>query len=266
MDYRQIAIKALKKAEDELNDHDLHRTLYAALELRMCLESIIYDHASLYKNELSAKDLSTWQPRKLLQVLIDIDPYADQNASVAVGVEGEYGKQPEEITYLGTERVLSLKEIKKFYDMLGSYLHMPHLGQKKSVDLHSLKQKCLDLASIAKEVLYSPIFHINMNSHTRLNCGVCDRPIIKRLSSLADNSLAKCHNDSCIASYEVTRLGNDKFKWTPLKIEFMCRNNECQAQMSIWRNEFNEGTHWKCTTCGSSYKIILGVSHSLAND
>jgi hypothetical protein len=59
MNYRNEAKNALRRAKQEINNSDAYRLRYTALELRMALESLIYERAALYKEELSNKSLST---------------------------------------------------------------------------------------------------------------------------------------------------------------------------------------------------------------
>ena len=114
MNYRNNAEKSLKRAQGELDSDSPTRVRYGALELRMALEGLIYDRASLYKEELSGKELNTWQPKQLLELLLELDPAADKNCSVSAGIEETPGKPSKDIRFLGTDRVLTLKEIKKY--------------------------------------------------------------------------------------------------------------------------------------------------------
>ena len=132
MDYRHEAQLALDRAKENIKKNDIHALRYAALELRMALEALIYQKAKNYKEELPEKDMDTWQPRQLLIKLIEIDPDADKGASVAVGIEEEYGQPAKEMNFIGSEKVLILAEIKKYYDRLGSYLHTPTIKQIKN--------------------------------------------------------------------------------------------------------------------------------------
>ncbi len=50
MNYRHEAHQALNRAHEAL-EHDDTRLKYAALELRMAMESLTYDRARAYKNE-----------------------------------------------------------------------------------------------------------------------------------------------------------------------------------------------------------------------
>jgi hypothetical protein len=127
MDFRQEADEALKRARIELSYNDDFRVKYAALELRIAIECLIYDKAETYDSEIPA-GRSAWQPGKLLLYLLKLDPHAGSTITVSVEIEQGSG----EFSPLGTHRVLSLVEVKKFYDRLGSYLHNPTIERKRS--------------------------------------------------------------------------------------------------------------------------------------
>ena len=91
MNYRNYARKCLKRYEEELGNSDDERLKYAALELRMSMEALTYDRALAYKDEFPPAEYETWQPRKVMRVLLDIDPSADKDSSFAFGEEEEYG-------------------------------------------------------------------------------------------------------------------------------------------------------------------------------
>jgi hypothetical protein len=138
MDYRNAAYDALTRAKQEI-DSDDYRLKYAALELRIALESLAYEHARLYQEEIAIEKLSTWQPRQLFKLLLEFDPYADKSSSLSIGLQEEQGVPAKMMTPLGTERVLGLGEIKKYYDQLGSYLHAPTLDQASRGNCYGLQ-------------------------------------------------------------------------------------------------------------------------------
>jgi hypothetical protein len=57
------------------------RLRYAALELRFAMEAVTYDRALAFRDEISPEEYKTWQPRKLMQILHDIDPTVGKSTS-----------------------------------------------------------------------------------------------------------------------------------------------------------------------------------------
>jgi len=87
MTYRNDARAAQKRARTELDAGDDERLKYAALELREAMEALTYDRAATYNAELPTAAYDTWQPRKVMELLLEIDPNADKDSSLAVGLE-----------------------------------------------------------------------------------------------------------------------------------------------------------------------------------
>jgi len=158
MNYRHLAQKHLKNAKDELDTNDEQCLKYAALELRMAMEAITYDRALSYKDEFPPNEYETWQPRKVMLVLLDIDPMADKDSSLAIGIEEQYGGPAPKINSLGSEKVLGMSMLKKNYDALGSYLHLQSMKQARVgaiLDLNKVRTRCEEIAVFISRVLSS---------------------------------------------------------------------------------------------------------------
>jgi len=104
----------LARARTELAADDPHRLRYAALELRDAMEALTYDRALAFKDDIPPEEYKTWQPRKLMAVLLEIDPSIGMTSTVAFGLEEEYGKLAprENMKLLGTDVVFTLADLK----------------------------------------------------------------------------------------------------------------------------------------------------------
>src|SRR5258705_1292347 len=165
MDYRNQSRKDLQSAKDELGANADHRLKFAALELRMAMECLSYDRALAYKDEFPPTEYDTWQPRKVILVLLEIDPTADKDSSIAFGVETVPGVPAPSMQSLGSEKVLSMGMLKKHYDALGSYLHVQTMKQARDgppLDFKKLRARCEEIATFVEQVLASPIFNITL--------------------------------------------------------------------------------------------------------
>ncbi|MBA6287596.1 hypothetical protein [Colwellia sp. MB3u-4] len=260
MTYRTIAIKSLERAKLELNNTDEHRIKYAALELRMTLESIIFDRAKLYKEELSELEFNQWQPKNLLQTLLDIDPIADKSEGFRMGEQETIGKPAKLITDLGVDRRLTLKEVKNYYNKLGNFLHTNTLEQiqaNKYAPPAKMKLRCTELISILDEVLNSPIYNTRMKHTTRTQCVKCDKKIVRAIPDDFFNLEVKCPN--CDAEYLITNGNNGFVTWTPQRKDVPCASNECSTISKFFNVELVTGTEWHCSGCGKRNRLSLGV-------
>ena len=262
MNYRHEARTALERAREHLAEPKGGRVRYAALELRFALESLVYERAGSYTEELPGSALQTWQPGKLLKILLEIDPFADKSASLSIGEEEEYGKPAPQMHSLGRDRVLTLKEIKTYYDRLGSYLHEPtpeQVDAGKCASEGKMLDRCRELVEIIDEVLSSPVYNLNFRVTSKIQCGKCENTITRRLPPDGGEVVAKCVN--CLAEYEVTYGKGDKVTWTPLVQPIGCANPDCNAEFELWNSEIKVGTNWLCSTCGGRNVISLAVQH-----
>ena len=127
--YRNDARKHLERFEEEFGSGDNDRLKYAALELRMVMEALTYDRALAYKDEFPPNEYETWQPRKLMAVLLDINPVADQDSSIRFGVEEEYNGTSPAMRSLGSEKLLNMATLKEHYDAPDSVITLRELQE-----------------------------------------------------------------------------------------------------------------------------------------
>lgn len=111
-DYRRAARNSLERAKSEVATNDPIRTRYAALELRYAIEALVYDRARALKEFISAKEYGTWQPSKLVEVILEIDPHFGTSSTVSIGREDVPGEPAKEMRSMGTDAQLPTKDIK----------------------------------------------------------------------------------------------------------------------------------------------------------
>src|SRR5450830_563580 len=84
MQFRHEARQALARAKALLAQGDDQALRYAALELRLTLEAIAYDRLHDYRRDVPPSVYETWQPPKVLRLLLEIDPRADTPQTVKI--------------------------------------------------------------------------------------------------------------------------------------------------------------------------------------
>lgn len=268
MNYRNHSSKLLASARGHIKSEHEFRLHYAALDLRMLLEALIYDRAKIYKNELPVKALRIWQPRKLLTFLLEIDSYADQGAGLAIGINEESGEpSPDNIKSLGQESVLSLKEIKKFYDKLGAFLHTPTIENIEAIKSHTaekLLKTCTELIEIADRVLSSPIFNLDIKNTIDWACNNCKAKVFRRIPfegqpQQGETLYAPC--PSCEATYTLIPSENKPLSYNvkPDVHKVPCSNKECDKLVELWSYEIKQGVNWECPKCKKRNQLKLGV-------
>lgn len=259
--FRQLAKLSTARARQELSSGDSDRLKYAALELRMAMEGLTYDRAYAYRQEIPPSEYNTWQPRKLMQLLLEIDPTADSDSTIAIGLESEPGKQAPVMHALGHENVLNLTVLKEHYDALGSFLHLPSLRQMEKREeedpLRRMRARCEQVTAEVERALESTVYNSTLGSFATHNCLRCDHAVRKRIPRGIEKVDAKCFQ--CGAEYVVSEAGPDQCYWRPVQEEIKCRSEGCSELFVLWRDEITQGTWWTCPQCKRSYRIALAI-------
>jgi len=267
-DFRSVAREALARAKEELATKKAERIKYAALELRFVMEAVTYDRAQALKNEIPPEEYHTWQPRKLMQLLHDIDPTLGMSATIAVGIEKIYGEEPppEEMEFLGTDNIFTLADLKTHYDAIGSYLHVPTLAQviKSGMpDQEKLRARCENLVATLEDVLGSPVWNSTLGNFTEFQCLRCNKPVRKRMPFGKLQVEATCLE--CKAEYVITSQDKGQTLSRAKTVEVACGDEACPEKMTLWPDELNPGTCWTCKGCGESWTLGYGVFRSTEN-
>lgn len=262
MDYRNEARKYLKRSKEEFGTGDQERLKYAALELRMAMEALTYDRARAYKNEFPPDEYETWQPIKVMSILVEIDPTADMASSLAVGREEVPGVPASEMTSMGSEKVLNMATLKKHYSALGSYLHVQSMKQAlsgKPIDSGGMRSRCEEIIVFVEEILTSPVHNINFGIFSTVACMKCGKTIRKRMSEGQSEVNVECFE--CRASYTLVDMKNGQVKWNPHQNEVGCGNRSCESKCFIWQNDMKIGGCWICSDCKGRNTFALGVRY-----
>ncbi|SBW83251.1 hypothetical protein PVE_R2G0877 [Pseudomonas veronii 1YdBTEX2] len=264
--YRSRARAALASAQSELASNEDQHLKYAALELRMAIEAVTYDRASAYKSEFPPQEYETWQPKKVMAVLLEIDSTADSDSTISLGIEPSPGERPEVMHDLGKEVVFNLKAIKRHYDALGNFLHVPSIKQTLSGSLpgpEKIRNRCEEIARDLEEVLASKVFNSTLGIFSSFDCAECRVRIRKRMPRDKDQVIADCFE--CKASYTITRTSDGKFETETRTQEIPCPNPGCGHPAVIFPREVSEGEYWICEKCGGRNEFKLGILHHPAN-
>lgn len=258
--YRSYARQALQHAQRELEDEGDVRLRSAALQLRMAIEALTYDRLQTYAEEVPPEEYATWQPKKVMLLLLEIDAGADADSSLSVGLEETYGVPPNEMTSLGTEKVLNLAAIKKHYDALGSFLHMPtwkqvHEGQ--SLNVTKLRTRCLQIIAELEKVFASPVWNLRFAVMSQTDCAYCGKLMRKRCPKGDESTVVQCFG--CGAHYRLTSVGDRQVRWELQQTEVSCPTKGCDHVLGIGNHEIKCGVSWTCPGCNQGYKIGYAI-------
>jgi predicted RNA-binding Zn-ribbon protein involved in translation (DUF1610 family) len=265
--FRHMARDYLTSAKRHFETEDSSNLYYCALDLRRCLEALTYEVSKGYVDDLNGHDISIWQPSKLMAALLEIDPMADKTKSMEIADEAPAGDQVWH--NFGTEHRISNKDLKRHYDALGSYLHVPTMGQlqkKGSHDLDKLKSRCESLLDLIEKVLSSAMWNLHVRPNVKFACDKCGGQISRRVNKLALYSKSgesgividvDCF--SCEASYQIERGSENKFAVKPKTIEVKCLYSDCGGHFFPWQRAIQPGSILVCPHCNRDIDIVLGM-------
>lgn len=264
--FRQLARESLTPAKAQLAENDPYQLRYAALELRYAMEALTYDRARAFEEYIPPEKYGTWQPKELVKVLAEIDPSIGRSSTFAYRLEEEDGKPTprENMKLLGTDHVVTLKDLKTHYDAVRSYLHMPSLKQVKSgksPNLSKLRVRREAVVEVLEKVLSSKVWNVTLGVFVSLDeCmnDECKKPIYKRMPKGKDTLETQCFE--CGAEYTVEAKQDGDVIWTPKKKDIWCWTPNCPEKKALWLHQIKPGIDWRCRGCGARYEISLRVS------
>ena len=257
-DFRSEAQQALERAKKEMATDEEMRLRYAALELRMSMEALTYGRAAAYNDDFPLEEYADWQPRKVMSALIDLDPHADKGFRLQMGKHPVGSPEPAEWIDMGTERVLSLAEIKKHYDALGSWLHTPTIAQRRSAkatDMESLRSRCETVVQTLDEVLASGLWNFVFRQHASFDCDRCSNPIRAFRPLGVTTSSTTCRK--CGAGYVLHGGKGEKSWWEADQVRGQCP--KCKTAILLWRDEILQGALFACDECNSQLLVTMGI-------
>jgi hypothetical protein len=261
VNYRSTARTHCEIAKALLSRGSDDDVLLATLKLRMALESITYDRSKGFAEDLGPEAMKTWQPKKLMERMLEVDPQADSDATLSFGEETSPGETPKTLQLLGTDHVLNLRTLKRHYDALGSYLHTPTLAQieqGKSHDYGKLGRRCAQIVEALEIALNSKVWNPTLAIRGEFECSECGSDIRRRLPKDETERVVQCW--SCVASYTMTEVDDQKVRFEPRQVHVACPQKDCGGESYIWERNVEIGKSWRCHDCGSQLKFALGVA------
>ena len=197
--YRAEAIKRLAEAEELLTENCERSLLLAALFARMSLEGFCAQRLAVaYNTSPSIKQITDWQPKKVLNELLAISPALGGNGAT-LRVSKPESAEPIQFA----ERTLTTSDIFKRHESLSSLLHIPTPKRNVAMDeaLRAIKPdnargKIEDALKMLTEIRDTPVWGLVPSWSGQIECGRCGgmvpfkfavAPKVERVSDLLCN-------------------------------------------------------------------------------
>jgi hypothetical protein len=174
------------RAKALLAEEDDSLLRYICLELRFCLEAITYDKLRTYIKRIPEEVLETWQPPQAMRALLEFEPDADQDFSIRISPETKSGVPTGEWTHLGVHHIFKLSWLRKTYNKLGNFLHVPTPRVQRGA---SQQQSPAQLRKAIEEIIaeLEPIVASSLDSSLAMvvefQCSVCNNKVFRNLDS-----------------------------------------------------------------------------------
>ncbi len=125
--------RAALKAARELLEQDDESIIYVALELRRCLEAIVYEKLWVYRHRLPADSVHKWQPYQAFRALLLMEPDAGFTAMIGVSRQASPESTDRLPSLIGVDHRPKLQWLRATYHKLGSFLHARWSFEKRTV-------------------------------------------------------------------------------------------------------------------------------------
>lgn len=251
MDYLDTATRHLSNSKRLLRLKAKERYCHAALELRLCLEALVYYQAEGISKHFGHENWQTWQPQRLINEMTEIDDTSAQKVQVS------FEKADGSWQSIGSTNPLTLEDIKSHYHYLGSFLHHTILG--KALNERALdEQRIKTLLNILEEAVSPSILRFNFSQNLTFNCVKCEQRIVRKISLGAKQAVLDCPNSNCIASYKVTIEG-ETVRYEPMMVALVCPKADCASPIDIWSRRAELGRRFKCSKCGTVSVLGAGL-------
>lgn len=241
----------LQRAMDLLNSDNMVEHVYACLELRFCIEAIVYQKLLHGIDGLPNTIVETWQPNKALKMLIEFDRLSGSDCVIEVHLSNSSEPPKEGWIKLGEQKFPPVQWINKSYNKLGNFLHLVEPKKaEKSAD-KNIKSEVLDIAEELGNFVKGNIL-LSFNNLDIKQCPACKQDIAFSLEKVRDGELCKCSNRSCGALFKVNVDELSKSLTLSCDIyEIKCEN--CSADIVVHESSIRNLNIIECESCNVKY-------------
>ena len=155
MSYRQLAYESFLNAKNKLNNCSDNELCYVALDIRICIENLVYHRATMYKDVLQEIDLNiTWNPKDIIEAMYEVDNSADQDLVLNFKLGDK--------KFTSNFKTISIHYLKNNYHALGSMLHAKKLNQTKHVNFSKWRSRLLGCIDYLDELFKAELTNIRL--------------------------------------------------------------------------------------------------------
>ncbi len=250
-----VAIKCTDKAKELLSSSEEDSVRYACLQMRMAIESLFYDLARFFKEELPTNAFTKWQPKEFLDTLIEIDPDIQNDSWL-------YFREPDEPEYtlLGVHKKPSRKMLRDHYHKLGFFLHQPVILDLTIFDTEKAKGSVFEKAIGLMEPFRHPIeMMVNFKPLIEAACSLCNTMGKWNWVLFKKPRIVGCRNHECGVHFLITHEKSDEYEIEEYHSGAFYKCVDCKAINRIEDKDFKEGLETTCMVCSKAHRVSTRI-------
>jgi hypothetical protein len=224
---------------------------YVALELRRCIEALVYEKLEAYRKWISEKLARTWQPPQAFKALLEIDPGGQDDGAFAVAAQEQLDGPPKmPFRVIGTDRRPRVKWLTDTWNKLGSDLHAnwPYSRKTERGDSREFYERVLS----ELEPFLANHFTAAMTNTIDFKCSECGQTVVISQEGLKLAGHATCLN--CWLRYSHREQdGAPYFFLEEPSIECV----ECHKQIYVPSAELKDGYEFQCRNCNTQFRAVV---------
>lgn len=232
----------LSRASRLLLENDLPSLRYACLEMRYFLEAHVYERLLKGADEIPKSIFQKWEPNKAMKMLSMFDDLSDMDLQLVISEQD--GSNPMTIKYNNIKN----SELNKYYNTLGSFLHLPQPSKIKDYTVD--KAKLIKIHDALSRLLDGNLIIIK-TAYEDFKCEKCSATILYTKKYLQNNDRINCQNTNCNTLHFIEHHV-DQIK-IGARILIPC--SSCNHDMSIFYSDLVFDAEVNCDHCPRSYVI-----------
>ena len=229
---------------DAISDH-----IYACLELRFCIEAIVYQKLLHGIDSIPNSIIKTWQPNKAMKMLLDFDEFTSTDCKIEINLLNNGSHSVDDWLKLGEQKIPNIKWLNKSYNKLGNFLHLIEPSKIETGNQREIKNK---VSLIVKQLeVYVSGNLLVLNNNIEINsCPICKDDFAFSPQKIKHGELIKCHNYKCGAFF-TANVDSLRITFTYKTYDVPCPN--CKALLEIPIEKVRKLEKFSCSKCHSEY-------------
>ena len=229
---------------------------HVALELRLCLEAVVYEKLWAHRKRLPLAVARKWQPPQAFKAFIQVEPDGGRSKSVSIALEQEPGVPAGPARHVGTDHRPDSRWLSKVYNKLGALVHAPSPFSDKSPESAERIEVFLREVLEALRPFVASGFTSTLAQVVSLNCCCCDSVVTANAEGARRNREMVCLNPECEVRYVLVGEEEDgTLQWKANVPDAPCVS--CGASIEIVQAKLSSGSLVTCSSCSAEHEVFV---------